>query len=84
MKAQTRSRMVDMLKGAASMLVLVPDVPGIADNAAVGGLRLIISAVTRALENGLSITEIVTELEDMAPAERLDVDEEVEKFAGEV
>ena len=82
MKATTRARMIDMLKGAATMLVLVPDVPGIADNAAVGGLRLIISAVTRALENGLSVAEIVTELEEMEPAATLDLDELVEDFAG--
>ena len=80
MKSTTRARMIDMLKGAASLLFLVPDAPGIADNAAVGGLRLIITAITKALEGGASTAEIVRMLSEMEPAAKLDVDAELDEF----
>lgn len=80
MNETTRLRMIDILKGAGSLLVLVPDMPGIADNAAIGGLRIILAAVVRALSNGKSAAQIVAELEGLAPADRLDVDAEIDRL----
>jgi hypothetical protein len=79
-KAQARTRMLTILESASSMLVLVPDTPGIADNVAVGGLRVIIAAIMGALNSGKTAAQIVEHLEAMKPAARLDVAGEVEKF----
>lgn len=75
--------MLTILEGASSMLALVPDTPGIVDNVAVGGVRVIIAAIMRALQGGKSAAEIVEHIEAMDPAARLDVSAEVERFAGE-
>lgn len=81
MKDSTRARMISILEGATSLLVLVPDQPGIVDNAAIGGLRVILAAIIRALSNGKTTAEIIAELEGLAPADRLNVDAEVRRFA---
>ena len=71
---------LEHIDDAKALVGLIPQSPGIVDDVARNALRLLLEALGRALRAGYTPEELIARLDELGPAERLDLQDEVDKF----